>query len=53
MIEVYRRERHDFWLMRAYRMGEVVELANLNVQFTVSEVYEDVIFPPEVEDPRL
>ncbi len=53
MLEVYRRERHDFWLLRAYRMDEVVELTNLGVHFAVSEVYEDVIFPPEVEDPRL
>ncbi len=53
LLEVYRREKHDFWVLRAYRMDEVVELTNLGVHFTVSEVYEDVIFPPEVEDPRL
>jgi Uma2 family endonuclease len=52
MLEVYRRERHDLWLLRAYRMDEEVELANLGVHFAVSEVYEDVIFPPENENPR-
>ena len=53
MLEVYRREKHDLWLLRAYRMHEEVELANLGVHFAVSEVYEDVIFPPENENPRL
>jgi Uma2 family endonuclease len=53
MLEVYRRERHDFWLLRAYRMDEEVELSNLGVHFAVREVYEDVIFPPEIENPIL
>jgi Uma2 family endonuclease len=53
MLEVYRRERHDLWLLRAYQIDEQVELTNLGVHFAVSEVYEDVIFPPEIEDPRL
>jgi Uma2 family endonuclease len=53
MLEVYRREKHDFWLLRAYQMDEEVELANLGVHFAVREVYEDVIFPPEIENPRL
>lgn len=53
MLEVYRREKHDFWILRAYRMEEEVELTNLGVQFAVSEVYEDVIFPPQNENPGL
>ena len=53
MLEVYRREKHDFWILRAYRLDEEVELTNLGVHFAVSEVYEDVIFAPQVEDPRL
>lgn len=53
MLEVYRREKHDLWLLRAYRMDEEVELTNLGVHFAVSEVYEDVIFPPQIENPRL
>ena len=53
MLEVYRRERHDLWLLRAYRMDEEVELANLDVHFAISEVYEDVIFPPDIENPSL
>jgi len=53
MLEVYRREKHDFWILRAYRMDDEVELANLGVHFTVREVYEDVIFPPQDENTRL
>jgi Uma2 family endonuclease len=47
MLEVYRREKHDFWILRAYRLDEDVELTNLGVRFAVNDVYEDVIFPPE------
>jgi Uma2 family endonuclease len=53
MLEVYRRERHDLWLLRAYQLDEDVELTNLGVRFPVSAVYEDVIFPPEDENTRL
>lgn len=53
MLEVYRREKHDFWILRAYHMEEEVELTNLGVHFAVSEVYEDVIFPPQNENPGL
>jgi Uma2 family endonuclease len=49
MLEVYRREKHDFWILRAYQMGEEVELTDLGVRFLVSEVYEDIIFPPQDE----
>jgi Uma2 family endonuclease len=44
MLEVYRRERHDLWILRAYRMDEDVELTNLGVHFPVSAVYEDVMW---------
>ena len=53
MLEVYRREKHDFWILRAYRLDEDVELINLGVRFPVSAVYEDVIFPPQDESTRL
>ncbi len=52
MLEVYRREKNDFWLLRAYRLDEEVELINLGVYFPVSAVYEDVIFPPQDESTR-
>lgn len=49
VVEVYRREKHHFWLLRAFRPGEDVELTHLGVRFPVTAVYEDVVFPPEDE----
>lgn len=53
MVKVYRRERHNFWVLRAFQLGDIVELVNLGVNFTVSDVYEDVILPPLDEDTEL
>jgi Uma2 family endonuclease len=53
MLKVYRRERHDLWILRAYLLDEDVELINLGMRFPVSDVYEDVIFPPEDESTTL
>jgi Uma2 family endonuclease len=49
MIEVYRREKHDLWILRAFRLDDEVELVNLGVHFPVSAIYEDVVFPPQDE----
>ena len=48
MLEVYRREKHDLWILRAYRLDEDVELTNLGVRFPVSDVYEDVVIMEEM-----
>ena len=48
MLEVYRRERHNLWILRAYRLDEDVELTNLGVRFPVSTVYEDVVIMEEM-----
>ena len=53
MIEVYRREKHDLWILRAFRLDDEVELINLGVRFPVNAVYEDVIFPLQNEDTKL
>jgi len=42
MVEVYRREKHDLWILRAFRLDDEVELVNLGVHFPVSTVYEDI-----------
>lgn len=49
MVEVYRREKHDLWILRAFRLDDEVELVNLSLNFPVSAVYEDVVFPPQDE----
>jgi Uma2 family endonuclease len=48
MLEVYRREKHDLWIFRAYRLDADVELTNLGVRFPVSDVYEDVVIMEEM-----
>jgi Uma2 family endonuclease len=52
LVEVYRREKHDLWILRTFRLDDEVELINLGVRFPVSAVYEDVIFPPQDENPK-
>jgi Uma2 family endonuclease len=49
MVEVYRREKHDLWILRAFRLDDEVELVNLGLHFPASAVYEDVVFPPQAE----
>jgi Uma2 family endonuclease len=47
LVELYRRERNMLWMLRAFGQGEDVELASLGLRFSVTDVYEDVTFPPE------
>ncbi|MBA2287218.1 MAG: Uma2 family endonuclease [Ktedonobacteraceae bacterium] len=47
MVEVYRREKHDLWVLQTFRLADEVELSNLGVHFPVSAVYEDVVLPPQ------
>jgi Uma2 family endonuclease len=46
MVEIYRREKHGFWLLRAFHLEEHVDLNSLGVRFPVAAIYEDVTFPP-------
>lgn len=49
MVEVYRREKHGFWSLRTFQVGDEVELISIGMRFPVTAVYEDVMFPPEEE----
>lgn len=42
-IEVYRKERKK-WIYEAFEADDEVELATLDVHFSVADAYEDVIF---------
>ena len=53
MIEVYRREKQDLWILRPFRLEEDIELVNLGIHFPASAVYEDIIFPPPDEETTL
>ena len=42
-IEIYRKERKK-WIYEAFEADGEVELATLDVHFSVADAYEDVIF---------
>ena len=44
-IEVFRREENNFWTYHAFEVGDIVDLACLDVRFPVSEAYRKVKFP--------
>lgn len=46
-IEVFRRAKNTFWTFHAFEPGEDVELASIDVHFSVADVYENVVFPPD------
>jgi Uma2 family endonuclease len=55
LVEVWRRneehpENPNAWLARQYRADETVELASLNLQLAMTEVYQDLNFVEDEED---
>ena len=54
-VEIWQRneehpENPDAWLYRHYRAEQTVELASLNIQLTMAEIYQDLDFDDEEED---
>ncbi|MBV8695197.1 MAG: Uma2 family endonuclease [Chloroflexi bacterium] len=49
-VEVYRRATHNLWVLRSFGPDDQVELASLNVSFSVAAVYENVVFPEDTSD---
>lgn len=50
MVELYRRERHDLWILRTFHLHEDIELINSGMRFSVKDVYEDITFPEENDE---
>jgi Uma2 family endonuclease len=46
-VEVCRRERNDLWILQIFGPNSDVELVSLGVHFSISAVYEDVVFPED------
>jgi Uma2 family endonuclease len=44
-VEVCRREKNNFWSFQTLKLGAMVEFTSLGVRFSVSDVYEKVVFP--------
>lgn len=41
IIELFRREKHNFWTLYTLQLGDTVELTSLGVHFSVTDVYQD------------
>lgn len=50
-VEIYRRERGHLWVLRAFGEGDEIELVSVGIHFPISAIYEDVIFPPDEDEP--
>jgi Uma2 family endonuclease len=50
-VEVCRREKNNFWSFQTFKPGATVELTSLGVRFSVSDVYEKVVFPGNNNQP--
>ncbi len=47
LIEVFRREKNDFWTLYTLGRDDTVELRNLDIHFPVAEVYQNTSFADE------
>lgn len=45
VVEVFRKGKNGLWLLSTLRLNDNVQLINLGVNFSVSEVYENIVFP--------
>jgi Uma2 family endonuclease len=45
LVEVFRRERNNLWVLSTFQLNDNVQLASLGIQFPVKDVYEDILFP--------
>jgi Uma2 family endonuclease len=45
VVEVFRKGKNGLWLLSTLRLNDEVQLASLSVNFSVKEVYEDIVFP--------
>jgi len=50
-VEIYRRERGRLWVLRTFGEGDEIELVSVGIHFPISAIYEDVIFPPDEDEP--
>jgi len=47
-VEVFRREKNNFWTYRVFESGDDVELVSLGVRFPLAKLYRNVILPEDV-----
>jgi Uma2 family endonuclease len=49
MVEVYRREKKDLWLLRTFHLDDEIDLMYPGIRVLVNDIYEDIVFPLEYE----
>ena len=47
LIEVFRREKNGFWTLYTLEQNDTVELRNLDIHFSVAEVYQNTSLEEE------
>jgi len=45
MVEVFRRQREDLWMLEIFHANKIVALASLGVSFPISSIYEGTTVP--------
>jgi Uma2 family endonuclease len=51
LIEIFRREKNDLWMLYTFGLQDIVELTSINVRFPASDVYEGITFPTDGIEP--
>ena len=47
-VDCFRRQENDLWLLQSYQQNQVIHLENLDLQVSMVDLYEDVIFPKQI-----
>ena len=43
-IDIYHKDDRGKWDIINYRSGDLVELASIDLSFSIEQIYEDIIF---------
>lgn len=46
-VDVYRRARKDLWTLHLFRSDDQIELASLNISFSMTALYRHAVLPPD------
>ena len=50
LIELFRREKHNFWTLYTLQLDNTVELTSLEVRFSVRDIYQDTSLLEQPQD---
>jgi Uma2 family endonuclease len=46
-VDLYQRNERDRWEIMSYDAGDVIDLTSVNLNVTVAQIYEDIVFSVE------